>query len=558
MKTQKIRLLLVFISVGIAIGFTANLLEFYSSFLRWPAYLSLDASQLRLESVLFGLGKLPYLDFYSFNLPGTHWTNLLLLHIFGTSDFGIRLSELIWILVCAGLLCLFLYRSSGFVPAFVGGFLFLTLPEEAAPYGSFQRETIFLLPLFLLWNVLLPQKGEANPTQDGYLRLFRRLPIIVALSVFSAMIKPFFLLFPIILLGERYYSFLKQFRKSGQGVPSLSRKEHLSIVIACVVGVSVLLFLFWPILASGKTTLIFDALASNIRSHNQLLPMPSWESSVLSLFSFSGSDFLIPLSNARSGKFGGYFLIVFFLFIFTKKYRDSHLLLPSLFAGLLTYWIQIRGFHYYLIPTWVILQCMAAVLVGSAYSTFIKYLSDKESTRTTNAFFSIFLFGGILFCNFKKQNLSLQLYKGNGLVGPRLAQGWQPFRLYEELDRIVPELRSETKRISYVALDSATFSLAAILRYNLEFDSYFTLDYGLWADSSQKEEFRKKFLSEMDRFQFDLIVIAEDPINKRDLVKKDRWPEFSDRLKLNYDSISAFSDVTGVAFEIFRKKRKVL
>ncbi|EQA47170.1 hypothetical protein LEP1GSC050_0931 [Leptospira broomii serovar Hurstbridge str. 5399] len=555
MKTQKVRLLLVFISIGIAVGFAANLLEFYSSFLRWPAYLSLDASQLRIESVLFGLGKLPYLDFYSFNLPGTHWTNLLLLRIFGTSDFGIRLSELVWILICSGLLFFFLYRSSGFVSAIVGGFLFLMLPEEAAPYGSFQRETIFLIPLFLLWNVLHPKKGEDTSAREEYLRLFGRLPVVIALSVFSAMIKPFFLLFPIILLGERYYSFIMQFRKLGQRPPSLSGKEYLSILISCFAGLSVFLLLFWPILTSGKTISILDALISNVRSHNRLLPMPSWESSILSLFSLSASDFLIPLSNARDGKLGGYFLIVLFLFIFTKKYREAPLLLPSLLAGLLSYWIQIRGFHYYLIPTWVILQCMAAILAGAAYSTFIKFLSDKESIRMVNVFFSIFLFYGILYCNFKKQNISLQLYRGNGLVGPRLAQGWQPFRLYEELDRIVPELRSEKKTISYVPLDSATFSLAAILRYGLEFDSYFTLDYGLWADSIQKEELRKKFLSEMDRFHFDLIVIAEDPINRGFLVKKDRWPEFSERLKRNYDSISAFSDVTGVAFEIFRKKK---
>ncbi|EQA36378.1 hypothetical protein LEP1GSC047_2630 [Leptospira inadai serovar Lyme str. 10] len=555
MKTQKIRLLLLFISVGIAIGFAANLLEFYSSFLRWPAYLSLDASQLRIESVLLGTGKLPYLEFYSFNLPGTHWTNLLLLRIFGTSDFGIRLSELVWILICAGLLCIFLYRSSGFVSAIVGGFLFLMLPEEAAPYGSFQRETIFLLPLFLLWNLLLPQKGEDTSVREEYSRLFRRLPILVAVSIFSAMIKPFFLLFPIILIGERYYSFIMQFRKLGQRPPRFSKKEYISILISCFAGVSVLILLFWPILASGKAISILDALVSNIQTHNRLFRTPSWESSILSLVSFSVSDFLIPLSNARDGKLGGYFLLVLFLFIFTKKYREVPLLLPSLLAGFLTYWIQIRGFHYYLIPTWVILQCMAAILVGGAYSTFIKFLSDKESTRITTVFFSIFLFCGILYCNFKKQNISLRLYKGNGLVGPRLAQGWQPLRLYEELDRIVPELRSEKKTISYVPMDSATFSLAAILRYGLGFDSYFTLDYGLWVDSDQKEELRKKFLSEMDRFQFDLIVIADEPINRGFMAKKDRWPEFSERLKRNYDSISAFSDVTGVAFEIFRKKK---
>ncbi|TGK17320.1 dolichyl-phosphate-mannose--protein mannosyltransferase [Leptospira fluminis] len=558
MKISRIQFLFLALGLGLAAYFLKNLIEFYGSFLHWPAYLSLDASQLRAESALILRGKLPYLDFYSFNLPGTHWTNLILMAGFGSGDFGIRFSELVWMLICDSLLVFYLYRNFGTFSAFVGGLLFLTLPEEAAPYGSFQRETIFLLPLLVFWNLLSFRSESETGADPRRARLFRFAPIYSALFVFSVLIKPFFGLFFGFAFLEEAFRIWKESEPQERSVFFRLKKDEIRSLLFCVLtGFGVFLFLFWPAFVSGKPRAVFEALYWNVQSHNRWWVLPSWKSAISSLVSFSPSEFFLPLSNAREKKLGGYFVLVLLAFVLTKKYKEVPFSISFLAAGILSYWIQRRGFHYYLIPAWTILQVMAAILIGFGAETTARHLKMESRDKPLSTHVWILLFLALLYASFRRQEIALGMYRGNGLVGPRLAQGWQPFRLYEELDRIVPELRKTRGRISYLCLDSATFSLAAVLRYDLEFDSFFTLDYGLWSGTPEQEFLRKRLVSEWDRSPFDLIVVSNDPIQWKEGEKKGRWSYLKERLEKEYDSVSSFEDVTGSHFEIFRRKKSI-
>ncbi len=123
--------------------------------------------------------KLPYKDIFSINLPGTHLFYCFWIKVFGYSDLGFRLLDIIW----SGLILTFVYlivrpagRKAAVASITLTGIVYLSF----SPTHALQREWIMLLPIMLsVWLIISVQKYSL-------LRLF----VVGFLSGWVFLIKP--------------------------------------------------------------------------------------------------------------------------------------------------------------------------------------------------------------------------------------------------------------------------------------------------------------------------------------------------------------------------------
>jgi hypothetical protein len=102
------------------------------------------------------LGRIPYVEIFDMNLPGTYAVHVLLGRVFGYGDLGFRLADLAWLLAIQGVSFAAL-RSVSRRAAVGAALLFGLAYLGFGPRRSLQREFLLLLPLAgALWAAARP------------------------------------------------------------------------------------------------------------------------------------------------------------------------------------------------------------------------------------------------------------------------------------------------------------------------------------------------------------------------------------------------------------------
>lgn len=128
-----------------ALWILGSLILVISAFsLRWR--MDFDTPLLLYLGRLVEWGRVPYRDFFDVNLPGTYLANVLVLKIFGKSDFGVRLADLAILFAICGLVMAALWRLDRRV-AGAGAFIFALLYLSFGSLFALQRDFLLLLPL---------------------------------------------------------------------------------------------------------------------------------------------------------------------------------------------------------------------------------------------------------------------------------------------------------------------------------------------------------------------------------------------------------------------------
>lgn len=140
-----------------------------------------DAPLFLYAGHLVAEGQVPYRDFYDFNMPLTLWINWGIVEIFGYSDLGVRLADLLLVGLVALATALFL-GPFGRRVAGLGALLFVLSYLGAGPLFSLQREFLLLLPLS--WGLVAVAWPFRRPA--GLLR-----PLLAGVSMaLAVLVKP--------------------------------------------------------------------------------------------------------------------------------------------------------------------------------------------------------------------------------------------------------------------------------------------------------------------------------------------------------------------------------
>lgn len=119
--------------------------------LDWP-YIH-DTSLMLYAGWFIGQGAAPYRDLFDMNMPGTYLAMQALVAVFGWSDLGVRLGDL----VCVSIIAIGTYgalRGAGRLPAVAASLLFPLWYLRGGPSVSLQREVLALAPLALMLGLV--------------------------------------------------------------------------------------------------------------------------------------------------------------------------------------------------------------------------------------------------------------------------------------------------------------------------------------------------------------------------------------------------------------------
>ena len=149
-----------------------------------------DASIMHYIAFLLDQGQTPYTDFFDFNLPGTYFVHFLLYNIFGSSDVGFRVADIILGLCIT-------YNTYSFLSSVlpkksiiwnsISFFIFLLL---TGPQNVLQRETLLILILsfFLKQNYTSKNQNYILSFLIGIGVLIKPSIVILALLYFIYLI----------------------------------------------------------------------------------------------------------------------------------------------------------------------------------------------------------------------------------------------------------------------------------------------------------------------------------------------------------------------------------
>ncbi|MDP1546765.1 MAG: hypothetical protein Q8L87_12140, partial [Anaerolineales bacterium] len=114
--------------------------------LQWP--ITHDEAPLLYEVFLMQSGKIPYRDFYDFQMPGVYIAYYLLGIVSGFGPVRLRILDLL-ILAVLMVITYFAMRRFGKLPAIAGGILFGLKYLQGGPSLVLQREYLLLVFLAL-------------------------------------------------------------------------------------------------------------------------------------------------------------------------------------------------------------------------------------------------------------------------------------------------------------------------------------------------------------------------------------------------------------------------
>jgi hypothetical protein len=176
--------------------------------LQWP--ITHDEAPLLYEVFLMQSGKIPYRDFYDFQMPGVYIAYYLLGIVSGFGPVRLRILDLL-ILAVLMVITYFAMRRFGKLPAIAGGILFGLKYLQGGPSLVLQRE--YLLLVFLALALFIGLRDSLTPRHRLGLGLLFGLSAVIKPHAAIGLVP--FLLFDIADIRQRLgLSLLKSAWKS--------------------------------------------------------------------------------------------------------------------------------------------------------------------------------------------------------------------------------------------------------------------------------------------------------------------------------------------------------
>jgi hypothetical protein len=115
--------------------------------LQWP--MEHDSVQFVYMAFLIDhWGLIPYKDFFEVNMPGTHLFNVMLCRVFGFTDLGFRIADLLCVGIIVGSTACWV-KKLDWTAGLFGSLAFALLYFHSGPSLSLQRDFVVLVPLSL-------------------------------------------------------------------------------------------------------------------------------------------------------------------------------------------------------------------------------------------------------------------------------------------------------------------------------------------------------------------------------------------------------------------------
>ena len=161
------------------------LVNFLLTFLLFiEIYISLHWRMVHDSPILYYMGYLvahfgaiPYRDFFDMNMPGAHWINALAGSIFGFTDRGFQIAN-VMILISLLILIYVWLRSFSKISAWAGSIIFGLFFLHYGPAMSMQREFL-TLPLLLVALIAYPSSENSSRWRYFVSGLFLSLSVLI-------------------------------------------------------------------------------------------------------------------------------------------------------------------------------------------------------------------------------------------------------------------------------------------------------------------------------------------------------------------------------------------
>ncbi len=186
-----------------------------------------DSPLMLYAGFLLSVGRVPYRDFFDMNMPGTYFVMMGIGRIFGWSDYGFRIADLVLLGTISGS-TFYWMRQFGALPAFAAAIAFPVWYINEGPGLSMQREYIALVPFSLSVACAIGQ----GPFSPG-----RRRMLAGCLAGMAFLIKPQFMVLCLPVLAFTIQS-------DAESLPL--RRRIVTIVAGIALPVSAMLgYLLW-------------------------------------------------------------------------------------------------------------------------------------------------------------------------------------------------------------------------------------------------------------------------------------------------------------------------
>jgi hypothetical protein len=494
-----------------ALAFRGIQILIYS--LRWPQSLSPDSAQSQLDAWLFLQGQVPYVDFYSINLPMNHLIHAIGIKLFGYDDLGIRLFNILIMSIACAVTAQYLKKYSK-LAALISIPLTLRLTIDFGTFGQMQRE-LFLMPLWIgmMW------KAEAINDQKS-----TRLKDWILFATFcgvACFIKPQSLFFGLLLIS---YLFIKKFIFKEESFTNLLSRYiiiPLFILMAIIFLIASLpLFLGYSFNYLSLWYRNFQMYSANSAPFSVALifkfmiqPFTLWPQDFLDNF----GGLAVRNGEVVSGTFTLLHLSALGLYLFyVKNKKHSISLILFLMAGFISFILHRRGFAYHLIPMWHAFNMMIAIGVGHVINELSTshYFNSRKSWQSIGTFLLAISLIVILAV---KQYKAEKLVNSSGFGALLKPKKPQDFQVIEYIGDLAKDLSKDrlNKKITIQIIEIHTIALASVLRFNLECATSFMQAEPLYANYAYRDSNRKAFLSQLSKNPPDIFVLEGETLDEK-------------------------------------------
>jgi Dolichyl-phosphate-mannose-protein mannosyltransferase len=483
-----------FLLVGILVPTT--LVAIWLSW-RWP--LILDGPLFQYCAFLIDHGKVPYRDIVDMNGMGAYFSSLLEIHLFGYSDLGWRLYDLLFLLLGSWGIAL-VSKPFGKLAAILGSCLLILTHLILGPREIGERD--FQMAVLALLSAGFMLEGFRSSKRGWFLASG-------LMAFLGGTVKPPGFLFLAVFVAQAITVGWRQENKELTGALWMIFGATLPLLSAC----AYLLWngAWWPFVEVCRKLI---PLYSSIRHRSPFFLRFVLESHVECLRLLIVASGLLLVCKLRNW-----------------LTRESITVLLGVGCGFTCYWIQAKGFAYHLDP----LIAFLAAWCGLAIGTLLK--DDRSLVRLPLA-------------------IALALWITSWLpwfvripAAYRLAYNIRTPEEITEIHRLearISGLRAGGKDKGIQFMDTSSGAAQALYDLRLVQDSEFLYDYFFYNFPNEPfvNDLRARFLRKMTATKPDLLVVASQswPDPEPRYQRIGQWPELQSFLQSNYELKVELSD----------------
>ncbi len=469
---------------AIAISLAISTLLFVVWSLRWP--LVGDASLLHYIGFLIEHGMAPYRVINDVDMPGAFLVEIAVMHVFGPGALALRFFDFALLAVAAGSFAV-LSRRAGWFPAVFAGTMFALVHGRDGLEQAGQRD---------LTIAVLLVSGTAALVIAVRRRSIAAMGLFGVLAGVALTIKPTAIPLSVAELLIAVYAL----RKQGIGLPK-------------------------PLAAAGFCASLFPAVAIAfvVRQHAGSALWADLHGVIPYYASLGHRPFSFLLNHSVSPVM--VLVVVWFVVIaLTRPHVDWEraMLLTGVAFGLLSYFLQARGFPYHRYP-------LLAFLLPTMALDFTDALPLLRSTDRLRK-----IAAGMAF---------VALAIGGFVLGPRSAVLVHRYRWWESdfnatLEQNLNRLGGERLSGQVQCIDSVSGCATSLYNLQLLPATGILLDFPLFGDGSQsavqqaRADFRDRVFQHPPQ-----VILVTSPLHidgPGDFRKLDLWPELPEFLTRNY------------------------